>query len=75
MQVRTTLDALARRIVANVARGEDVQIRGLGRFDLKSMEGRPGRNPRTGEAVDIPARKTLRFKVSKPISDELNRKG
>jgi DNA-binding protein HU-beta len=48
-------------ITRALASGEDVKISGLGTFKVKTREARQGRNPRTGEAVDIPEKKAVRF--------------
>ena len=44
---------------------EDVALRGFGAFKIKQTAARTGRNPRTGEAVQIPAREKVVFKASK----------
>ena len=44
--------------------GEDVKIKDLGTFKVITTKPRKGRNPKTGEAVEIPAKKTLKFKPS-----------
>ena len=45
-----------------LARGEDVKISGFGNFEVHRMDARPGRNPRTGETIPIPAQTVVRFK-------------
>ena len=44
--------------------GEDVKIKDLGTFKVVTTKPRKGRNPKTGEAVEIPAKKTLKFRPS-----------
>jgi nucleoid DNA-binding protein len=44
----------------------------LGIFDAVVREARPGRNPQTGETIDIPASTALRFRAGKVAKDELN---
>lgn len=55
-----------------LARGEKVELRGFGNFKLKTRNPRKARNPRTGEAVDVPAKRVLHFKPGKELRDMLN---
>ncbi len=54
--------------------GDEVRVSGLGVFDVVTREARPGRNPQTGEPIDIPASKALRFR-GKSGKDQLNAAG
>ena len=63
--VSATFEAIA----AELIKGEKVQISGFGVFESKSREARVGRNPRTKEAIQIPASKTPVFKPSKNLKD------
>lgn len=56
----------------SLANGENVRIDGFGQFKYVEVPERPGRNPKTGEAVTIPAHKTVRFTVSKTLKDSVN---
>ena len=56
--VQRTLDA----IVESLERGETVELRNFGVFKVKSRRGRIGRNPRTGEEVQVPEKKVVVFK-------------
>ncbi len=56
--VQKTLD----EIVSALAQGQRVELRNFGIFKVKSRRGRTGRNPRTGEAVPVPAKKVVVFK-------------
>lgn len=51
-----------------------VELRGLGAFDIKEKRERQGRNPRTGEAVIIDARRAVRFRPSELLHARLNRR-
>ena len=64
--VAAVLDALGPVIQTNCANGHTVMLLGLGRFSMKDRAARTGRNPRTGDAVEIPAAQVLTFKLSKP---------
>ena len=56
-------------ITAQLMKGEKVQISGFGIFEVKEREARVGRNPRTKEAIEIPASKAPAFKPSKALKD------
>ncbi len=56
-------------ITAALANGDRVQVSGFGIFEVKHREARTGRNPRTKEAIQIPATKTPVFKASKALKD------
>ena len=56
-------------ITATLAGGERVQISGFGIFDVKCRDARMGRNPRTKEAVQIPATRLPAFKAGKALKD------
>jgi integration host factor subunit beta len=52
--------------------GHRVELRGFGAFSVKKRDARIGRNPRTGESVDIPAKSMPFFKTGKLLRDRLN---
>ena len=60
-------------IIAELMKGEKVQISGFGSFEVKEREARVGRNPRTKEAIDIPASKAPVFKASKALKDAVSK--
>ena len=53
-------------------RGERIEIRGFGTFQVKVREAREGRNPKTGEEVHIPAKRTPFFKVGNELKKMVN---
>lgn len=59
-QVKAVFHALA-----TIAASERVIIKGFGSFQIKEVAAREGRNPQTGEAIQIPAKQVLKFKASK----------
>ncbi len=67
--------ALVQTIVDAAMAGDEVRVSGLGVFDVVTREARPGRNPQTGEPIDIPASKALRFRAGKAAKDQLNAAG
>lgn len=52
--------------------GGKVELYGFGVFSLHDRAASKGRNPSTGEAIDIPAKRVAKFKPSKPFLDQLN---
>lgn len=66
------INAAIDTIVASLSRGEKVQLSGFGTFEVKAREARVGRNPRTKEAVEIPATKAPVFKASKALKDTVS---
>ena len=60
-------------IASALSKGEKVQVSGLGIFEVKEREARMGRNPRTGEAMEIAASRTPTFKASKTLKDALEK--
>ena len=60
-------------ITAQLMKGEKVQISGFGIFEVKEREARVGRNPRTKEAIEIPASKAPAFKASKALKDTVSK--
>jgi DNA-binding protein HU-beta len=66
------VEAMVQTIIYTLKAGDEVRISGLGIFDVSVREARPGRNPQTGESINIPASKALRFRAGKAAKDELN---
>jgi DNA-binding protein HU-beta len=58
------LDAVLSSILKGIKSSSKVQIVGFGSFEVKSRAARTGRNPKTGESMQIPASKSLGFKAS-----------
>jgi integration host factor subunit alpha len=59
---------------AALGRGEHVKISGVGKFALHDKRERPGRNPQTGEPIEIAERRVLRFKASPILREMMNSK-
>ncbi|MBC8051250.1 MAG: integration host factor subunit beta [Chitinophagales bacterium] len=60
-------------ITEALARGERVELRGFGAFSVKHRPARTGRNPRTGEAVDVEEKYVPFFKTGKELREKLNK--
>jgi DNA-binding protein HU-beta len=63
------LDSLIDTVVKTVKKGESVKIPRLGIFRLRKMKARMGRNPQTGEAIKIPAKTVVKFRLAKAFKD------
>ena len=61
-------------ITTEVAKGQKVQITGFGAFESRKRKKREGRNPRTGESVNVPAKRVPFFKASNELKASLNEK-
>ena len=62
-------------IVHSLRAGDKIEIRGFGSFRTRQRNSRVGRNPKTGDRVDVPAKKIPFFKPSKELKDIINRSG
>ena len=67
--VNTLFDCLSEQI----AEGRRVEIRGFGSFGTKSRAARRGRNPKTGETVDVPAKRVPYFRAGKTMREQVDR--
>ena len=67
--VNTIFDTITEALVV----GDRVELRGFGAFSLREREGRMGRNPRTGEAVSVNAKRMPFFKMGKGMRERLNK--
>jgi DNA-binding protein HU-beta len=56
-------------ISASLKRGDEVSIAGLGIFSAKMRPARQGRNPRTGESIEVPAMRVPKFRAAKALKD------
>lgn len=62
MNVKKVVQKYLDYVIDSLVKGETVELRNFGVFKVKTRRGRMGRNPRTGEAVPIPAKKAVTFK-------------
>ena len=66
------VEKLFELIKATLEQGEKIKISGFGNFEVRSKRSRLGRNPRTGDAIEISARRVLTFKPSQILKNALN---
>ncbi len=71
-QAKGFVDAVIEEIVSALAVGEDVSLRGFGKFAVREKPERPGRNPNTGISAPISARKVVTFKASDQLKAEVD---
>ena len=60
-------------IIETLNNGEKIELRGFGSFRVRERNSRRGRNPKTGAAVDIPAKRVAYFKPGKELKELINR--
>ncbi|CAL9976402.1 DNA binding protein [Vibrio phage D148] len=66
------VDALFDKVAGTLASGEEVAIAGIGTFHVVARQAREGRNPKTGEALQIPAKNVPKFRAGKKLKDAVN---
>ena len=71
-EVEQVVDIFFDEISTRLAEGGRVELRGFGAFSTRERDARIGRNPRTGETVEVPAKKVPYFKPGKEIRERLN---
>lgn len=69
---RKAVDELFAAIVVAAGKGEEVSLTGFGKFKLKDSPAREGRNPATGDTIQIAASRKLTFVPAKAVKDVLN---
>ena len=72
--VERIVNTIFEEIIDAMAKGDRVELRGFGAFSVKKRDGRVGRNPRTGESVDVAEKHVPFFKTGKLLRDRLNGK-
>ena len=71
-EIERVVDVFFDEIAKRLAEGGRVELRGFGAFSTREREARTGRNPRTGEAVSVAAKRVPYFKAGKEIRERLN---
>jgi nucleoid DNA-binding protein len=68
-QAKEVVETLFGAITKSLKKKDPVAISGFGTFKLKQTKARMGRNPKTGEAIQIPAKKKITFRASKDLKE------
>jgi integration host factor subunit beta len=71
-QAETLVCAIFESMERSLRQGERIEIRGFGTFQVRSYKGYQGRNPKTGNPVEVPPKRLPFFKVSKNLAAEVN---
>ena len=71
--VENIVNAILDEVGSALARGDRVELRGFGAFSVKNRAARVGRNPRTGEQVNVGEKYVPQFKAGKEIRERLNK--
>jgi integration host factor subunit beta len=66
------VDTLFEAVIGALKSGDKIEIRGFGSFRTRQRNARTGRNPKTGDKVDVPAKRVPFFKPSKELRDSVN---
>jgi DNA-binding protein HU-beta len=72
-QTNQILDDLVASLVKNLKKGNRVRMAGLGILQVKKRAARMGRNPATGEAIKIPAKKKIAFRAAKELKEAVGK--
>ena len=70
--VERIVNTIFEEIISAMSRGDRVELRGFGAFSVKKRDARTGRNPRTGEAVEVEEKYVPFFKTGKLLRERLN---
>ncbi len=70
-QVQAIMDDMITSFGKNLKKGNRIRIAGLGILQVRQTKARMGRNPATGEAIKIPAKKKVAFRVAKDLKDSV----
>jgi len=71
--VERIINRIFDEITGSLAKGNRIELRGFGAFSVKQRPARLGRNPRTGEPVDVPGKYVPFFKTGKELRERLNK--
>ena len=71
-QAELAVQAVLDSIVKALRSGDRIEVRGFGSFGLRERNARVGRNPKTGESVQAPAKKVAYFKLGKELKELIN---
>lgn len=67
------VDGVLDQITTSLKKGQEVRLVGFGTFDVAERAASRGRNPRTGQTINIPASKQPKFKAGKALKDAVNK--
>jgi DNA-binding protein HU-alpha len=68
-EVKSFLEALTSLVEGAIRQGDEVPLKGLGKFRVQHRKARTGRNPITGEAIQIPAKTVVKFSLARSLKE------
>ncbi len=72
-EAKELVDSFFDNIKRLLSQGQEVKLSGFGNFQLKNKSSRPGRNPRTGDDVEITARRVVTFKSGQKLKESMKK--
>ena len=72
-EAKDILETILEEIKLKLEQGEEVKISGFGKWTVKEKKSRPGRNPHTGEKIEIEARSVVTFHPSDKLRNQVNK--
>ena len=73
-EAEKVIDMFTSSVIEAMGQGNEISLIGFGNFSISKVAARTGRNPRTGEALEILARNQPKFKIGQNLKDAVNRK-
>ena len=73
-EAEKTIDIFTSSVIDAISKGNEISLIGFGNFTISKVAARTGRNPRSGKAIEIPARNQPKFKVGQKLKDAVNPK-
>ncbi len=74
VEAEKTIDMFTSSVIDAIGKGNEISLIGFGNFSISKVAARTGRNPRSGKAIEIPARNQPKFKVGQKLKDAVNPK-
>jgi len=71
--VEIIVNSIFDSMTESLAKGDKIEIRGFGSFKVKKRAARKGRNPKTGQSIDVPEKKVPFFKIGKELKEMMNK--
>ena len=73
-EANKTIDMFTSSVISALGEGNEISLVGFGNFSVSKVASRPGRNPKTGEAIQIKAYNQPKFKAGQGLKDAVNNK-
>ena len=74
IEAEKNIDMFTTAVIGAIGKGNEISLIGFGNFSISKVAARTGRNPRSGKAIEIPARNQPKFKVGQKLKDAVNPK-